>query len=284
MNQADFLYAHPMQFQRGERKVQVKKPGRKVAIRIKHILISIGCVALLFFAIYKLYLFLITWDNLKIRDIQVACPNDRVRDHVLGMTRNMTWGNSFLLDISEIQKKLASYVWVKDVQVRKIFPSSLKIDIAARTPAALIKKETVDLIDEENVVLERAEPSAYPDLPLLLDERNFSQDSQEKLRLTWECLKSLSPEDKKRVEFLDLSDMGDVILQFRGSPTKIKLGAGAFSQNLDYYQRNIARWERELGALEYVDLRFPDRVYFKSQGAQPEAESPPHPVKEAPHA
>jgi cell division septal protein FtsQ len=282
MNRTDFLYAHPMQFQRGERKVRIKKQGRKVSFKVKHILISCACLALLFFSIYKLYFFLITWDKLNIRDVQVACPNEKVKDHVLGMTRNMTWGNIFLLDISKVQKTLESYAWVKDVQVRKTFPASLKIDIAARTPAALIEKETIYLIDEEGIALEQADLSSYPSLPLLLDEGHFSQDSQEKLRLTSECLKGLSPDDKNRVESLDLSDMGDVILRFRGSPTKIKLGADQFAQNLDYYQKNITRWENENGGLEYVDLRFPDRVIFKPLKNQPEPESPPHPVKEAP--
>ena len=282
MNRTDFLYAHPMQFQRGERKVRIKKQGRKVSFKVKHVLVSCACLALLFFSIYKLYFFLITWDKLNIRDVQVACPNEKVKDHVLGMTRNMTWGNIFLLDISEVQKALESYAWVKDVRVRKTFPASLKIDIAARTPAALMEKETIYLIDEEGVALEQADLSAYPGLPLLLDEGHFSQDSQEKLRLTRECLKGLSSEDKSRVETLDLSDAGDVILRFRGSPTKIKLGADQFGQNLDYYQKNIALWESEHGGLEYVDLRFPDRVIFKPLKNQPEAESPPHPLKEAP--
>lgn len=282
MNRTDFLYAHPMQFQRGERKVRIKKQGRKVSFKVKHILISCACLALLFFSIYKLYFFLITWDKLNIRDVQVACPNEKVKDHVLGMTRNMTWGNIFLLDISKVQKTLESYVWVKDVQVRKTFPASLKIDITARTPAALIAKETIYLIDEEGIALEQADLSSYPGLPLLLDEGHFSQDSQEKLRMTRECLKGLSPEDKNRVESLDLSDMGDVILRFRGSPTKIKLGADQFAQNLDYYQKNITRWEDEHGGLEYVDLRFLGRVIFKPLKNQPEPESPPHPVKEAP--
>ncbi len=282
MNRTDFLYAHPMQFQRGERKVRVKKQGRKASLKVNHILISIACLALLFFLFYKLYFFLITWDKLNIRDIQVACLNEKVKDYVLGMTRSMTWGNIFLLDISKVQKRLESYAWVKDVQVRKTFPASLKIDIAARTPAALMEKETIYLIDEEGVALERADLSVYPGLPLLLDEGHFSQDSQEKLRLTRECLKGLSSEDKSRVESLDLSDTGDVILQFRGSPTKIKLGAGQFAQNLDYYRKNIALWESEHGDLEYVDLRFQDRVIFKPLKNQPEAESPPHPLKEAP--
>jgi cell division septal protein FtsQ len=282
MNRTDFLYAHPMQFQRGERKVRVKKQGRKASLKMKHILISIAGLALLFFLFYKLYFFLITWDKLNIRDIQVACLNEKVKDHVLGMTRSMTWGNIFLLDISKVQKRLGSYAWVKDVQVRKTFPASLKIDIAARTPAALMEKETIYLIDDEGVALEQSDLSAYPGLPLLLDEGHFSQDSQEKLRLTRECLKGLSSEDKNRVETLDFSDMGDVILQFRGSPTKIKLGADRFAQNLDYYQNNIVRWESELGGLEYVDLRFPDRVIVKPLKNQPEAASAPHPAKEAP--
>ena len=282
MSQTDFLYVHPMQFQRGERNVQIKKQKRRVALKVKHILVSIGCVALLFFAVYKLYLFLITWNNLNIREVEVASPNETVKNHIRGMTQGMTWGNILLLDISRVQKNLAAYAWVKNVQVRKIFPSALTIDVTARTPAALMKKEITLLIDGEGVALEPADPSAYPGLPLLFDERNFIQDAPEKLRLAWECLKALPDEEKSSVESLDLSDAENVILQFRGSPTKIKLGAADFGRNLSDYKKNIAHLESEHGVLEYIDLRFPDRVYFKPLKAQPEAGALPNPKKEAP--
>jgi cell division protein FtsQ len=282
MSRTDFLYVHPMQFQRGERNVQIKKQKKRVVLTIRHILVSIVCVALLFFAVYKLYLFLITWDNLNVREVEVTSPNETVRNHIRGMIQGMTWGNILLLDISQVQKNLAAYAWVKNVQVRKIFPSALMIDVTARTPAALMKKETTYLIDGEGIVLEPADPSAHPGLPLLFDERNFIQDAAEKLRLAWDCLKALPDEEKSSVESLDLSDAENVILQFRGSPTKIKLGAADFARNLDDCHKNIARLESEYGVLEYIDLRFPDRVYFKPLKVQPEAGALPNPKKEAP--
>jgi len=284
MSQTEFLYVHPMQFQRGERNISIKKPKKRLALKIRHILVSLGCVALVFFGFYKLYLFLITWEDLNIRNIEIACPNEQVRTHIAGLTRGMTWGNIFLVDISKVQKNLAAYPWVKTVQVRKIFPSSLKIDVVARTPAALLKRRAIDLIDGEGVVLEPTDSAAHPDLPILFDAGNFVSDIQEKLHPAWECLRTLSPEDEGTVESLDLSDPANVVLAFRENPTRIFLGADDFARKVAFYRNHKDGWEREYGVLEYVDLRFPDRVYFKTLKTPPApmTDALPNPVKEAP--
>ena len=52
-------------------------------------------------------------------------------------------------------------------------------------------------------------------------------------------------------------------LTLKGQPTRIILGPERFSEELREYLANKDAWESRGGPLEYVDLRFDDRIYFK---------------------
>ena len=153
--------------------------------------------------------------------------------------------------------------WVKEVQVRKIFPSSLKIKIQERHPAALLKKEKegLYLIDEEGVELRIINSAEYEHFPLLIDSNNFEKDYKEKLRIAWECLQSLSPSEKAQIEALDLTDYGNVTIQLKKARTKLILGSDRFSQKFKLFQSSSDQLE-QYGVLEYVDLRIQDRLYI----------------------
>ncbi len=64
------------------------------------------------------------------------------------------------------------------------------------------------------------------------------------------------------IDVLDLSGYKNVVVRFKESTTDLKLGADRFPEKLKSFQD----WRPQLDTfepLEYVDLRFQDRVYFK---------------------
>lgn len=270
MSRTDFLYARSPQFQRGDGRGRIKKATRKISLRLKHVLLSLGLMALLFFAVYKIYSFLISWRYLDIRDVQVTCSDQAVQERIAQTDRRLNWGNILLLDILKVQRRLETDSWIKEARVRKSFPSALKIDIIARKPAALLQRETVVVIDQEGAELENADRIRYPELPLLVDDRRFIQDYPEKIALAWECLNGLPAEEKSRIDILDVSDPRNAVLQFRTEPTRLFLGVDLFGIKIAEYRKNKDRWESSFGELEYVDLRFPDRIYIKPRKTAPE--------------
>jgi hypothetical protein len=62
---------------------------------------------------------------------------------------------------------------------------------------------------------------------------------------------------------LDLCQNDSVSLYLKDQRTKIILGSEGFSQKLKFYQSNRERLETQYGPLDYVDLRFDDRIYLK---------------------
>lgn len=98
--------------------------------------------------------------------------------------------------------------------------------------------------------------------------------------MAWECLKSLSAEDRADAEMLDLSAPRNVVLKFRSGPTRLELGDDLFAQKIALYHEKKVVLQNEFGPPEYVNLRIPDRIYFKPAEPSKEEKKISQPEKE----
>jgi cell division septal protein FtsQ len=266
-------------FQRREEEVKRKKIQRRVKLKLFHILLFFLLLGGTFYSIQRIYLFLISWDNLNIKETIIVCSKDEVREEIQQSLKGKNLGNIFLLDIGHLQEAIRAFRWVEEVRVRKIFPCTLNIEIKERTPFALLKKESLDLIDRWGVELEKVESEETMDLPVLIDSNEFQKDFKEKLKLAWECLSSLSPSEKNLIEVIDLTDCENITVQLKNDETRLVLGNDQYSSKLKLFAAYRAELEK-FGELEYADLRFPRRLYFKLKAATGQ-ESIPSAYKEA---
>lgn len=260
------LPSRSLQFQRGKGKVKLKKIQKKIRLKFKHIFFFFLFLGGIFYLVQRFYLFLISWDHLKVKQIEIVCNKPQGEEEIERFFDGRKLGNILLLDIGQLQEAFTDISWVKEVQVRKIFPSSLKINIKERRPFAILKKEEENLylIDKDGVELEKIDSAEYRHFPLLIDSRYFKSDYEEKIKLAWECLNSFSPSEKEQIEALDLSDYGNVTVLLKKTQTKLILGSGRFGQKLKQFQ-SFGDKLSQYGALEYVDLRIEDRLFIKPQ-------------------
>jgi cell division septal protein FtsQ len=268
-----------IQFRRREKRTKPKRIQKKFKVRLIHILFAFLLLVGLFVLIQQIYLFLITWDNLNVKNIEVTCQKTEVKQEMIQFFQDKRLGNILLVNIDHLQEKLGSHRWVKNICVRKIFPSSLSIEIRERIPVAVVKKDHFYLIDREGVLLERINQEHIGDLPLLVDSDGFQNHYREKLKLAWECLDSLPAQERERLEVLDLSEYANVVVKMEGDDTRLKLGADQFHQKLKTFRQYQPRLEK-FEPLAYVDLRFQDRLYLKAQ-QEPGKDVLPNPRKEA---
>jgi len=256
------LLSQPLQFRRRREKIKTKKIQKRVKVKFIHILFTFLLLASIFFLIQQISLFLISWDHLDVKGIEVRSQKSQVKEDIQAFLAGKHLGNILLLDIGHLQKILAGHRWVEDVCIRKIFPSTLRIEIKERTPKALLKKDDFYLIDKDGVLLEKIDPLKHKGLALLVDSNNFVKDYKEKLELAWQCLDSLTVSDREKIETLDLTDYGNVTAKLKGSETSLILGSDGFSEKLNFFQQWYSQFQR-FESLEYVDLRFGDRLYIK---------------------
>ncbi len=73
----------------------------------------------------------------------------------------------FDVDLDPIQEKIAALPFVQQVQVARLFPSTLEIAIVERQPLALLNKKDLRPVDGDGFVLPRLETRTTFDLPIL---------------------------------------------------------------------------------------------------------------------
>jgi cell division septal protein FtsQ len=219
----------------------------------------------IFYFFQKLYVFLISWDYLNIREIKVICSREDTQKEIEGKLSEQNLGNILLADLVHLQQTIKDHQRIKEVQIRKIFPASLRIEIEEREPVAILQTENLYLIDGEGHLLEKVDSTENLSFPLLIDTDNFQKSYEEKLRLAWECLKSISVSEREKIKTLDLSYFGWVTLYLKDNDTRLVLDYRNFAQNLKFFYEHYHNFKARFGPLEYVDLRFQDRLYLKPQ-------------------
>ncbi|MBU4202440.1 MAG: FtsQ-type POTRA domain-containing protein [Acidobacteria bacterium] len=250
-----------------------RRLSRKKRIRSRHILLLFLAFAVLFVLIQRSYLFLLTWDHLDVRTVEVECGNPALAARIQETLERRYLGNILLLDIQNLRSLIRRNPLVKEVFIRKMFPAALHMEVVQRIPAAYLDKTGIYLIDREGVVIEKTDRSNMGDFPLLTDSGNFKRDMDVKLALAWKCLDDLNPEEKQTVAVLDFSRRGEVSVYCRNGEEEIRLDADSFASQFRFYLLHRDMFHT-FGRLRTVDMRFPDRVYLRPTSGTNGHESP----------
>jgi len=251
-----------MQFRRKGKQETAKKVKRKIKLKARHFLIYFLFVGGFFFGVQKTYLFLISWDRLHVTSVEIQCSREAIKKDIERFLQGKNLGNLLLCDIGTLKEVILSHPWIKEVHMRKDFPSTVNIIITERRPAALMMCESLYLIDREGVKLQKVDPEHPGQYPLFIDEANFEHDAQAKLGLAWTCLDSLKQIKEVEVAVVDLSEYDSVKVKLKGSSTWIIFGRDHYREKMDFFLARQAVLH-QYGSLEYVDLRFNDRLYIK---------------------
>ncbi len=251
-----------MHFRRKDKQTKAKKVKRKIRLKARHFLIYFLFVAGLFIGIQKTYLFLISWEKLNVTSVDIQCTREGVKKDIERFLHGKNLGNLLLLDIGALKESLLSHPWIKDVHMRKTFPSAVNIIVRERIPVALMMREALYLIDKEGVRLQKVDPKHPGKYPLFIDDTNFEYDAQAKMDLAWACLDSLKQRKDIEVAVIDLSEYDNAKVKLKDSSTWIIFGSDHIREKMDFF---LARQSvlYQYGTLEYVDLRFKDRLYIK---------------------
>lgn len=261
---ANVFTSEPLQFRRKDKKTKPKKVQRRIKLKFRHIFFSFLLICGVFTLFQRAYLFLISWEKLNVDRIEVSSTREQIAGDIRTFLEGKHLGNLLILDIHTLKEKLTAHPWIKDIRVRKNFPSTLKIAIKERTPAALLQKNHVCLIDRDGVTLQKVGSLNTWDLPLFVDSKKFAENIDEKLDLGWALLDSFDPSEREKIAVIDLTEYENAKVQLEESTTWIILGGGRFQERIKLYRAQESLFN-PYGPLEYVDLRFEERIYIKPQ-------------------
>lgn len=182
--------------------------------------------------------------------------------------------NLLLVDLARVRAKLLDSRWVADVTVRRVFPSTVDIRVVEREPIAIARLgQQLYLVDEAGVIIDEYGPQ-YGDLDLPIVDGMAAPKREggpaidpARAQLTARFLRSLAarPELLRALSQVNVAVADNVVVLLGDDPTFLHLGDELFAERIQTYLEMTPVLAERNRDVEYVDLRFGNRVFAKDR-------------------
>lgn len=181
--------------------------------------------------------------------------------------------NIFSIHLGRLAREVETHRWVQSCSIKRILPDRLRIRVKEKVPAGLVRHgDRLLLVDGRGAVIEESPVSeawrgTFPLLTGFSGETAWEAHQgrvRESLPLV-ELLRSMEQAQViPRVAKIDMTELNNTRIWFTGREYPVLMGDEGFTDKLARY-RMIEKTieERHGDNLQYVDLRFRDRVIVK---------------------
>ena len=260
--------------ERNFRRARVNPTRRKAARRwFSWRLVRVtGASALAIYTCYRAAHLVVSADRLQVRRIEVRGNVRLSSGEIQALVDGLRGTNILTADLTEYRRRLTESPWVADVALRRVLPSTVEVFVSERRPIGLCRMgSNLYLIDERGTVIDEFGPQyAEFDLPILdglLRARGPGQPAIDEARaaLAARALASLGArrELARRVSQIDVSDPHNAIVLLDNDPALLHLGDDKFLERLQSYVDLADALRDRVPDIDYVDLRFDERVYVR---------------------
>ena len=180
------------------------------------------------------------------------------------------------IDLEAWRERLLSAPWVAEAAIRRVLPGTLAVTIEERQPMGVGRlDDTLFLIDDSGTIIDEFGPNyAELDLPVIdgLASPRGGDTLVERTRaaLAGRLVAELQrrPELSQRISQIDVSDGRDAVVVLKGDAAHVRVGDSRFAERLQSYLDLAPTLREQVPDIDYVDLRFDERVYVKSHDAR----------------
>jgi len=252
------------------------KPGKRRASK-RHVSWRaariVATVALVTYATYRACDLVLSAAALRIQHITVK-GNARLSEGEVRTLADGIRGTSILTaDLTAFRRRLLESPWVADVALRRVLPSTVEVFVSERTPIGLCRiKNQLYLVDRGGTVIDEFGPQyAGFDLPIidgLVRPPASGQPALDERRADFAArvLEAIAPRTDlaRRISQIDVSDLHDAVVLIEGDAALLHLGEDRFLERLQSYIDVASALRDRVHDIDYVDLRFDDRLYVRS--------------------
>jgi cell division protein FtsQ len=255
------------------RRAHVKPaPRRQARERWLAILRATIFLSIVGYALYRAATMALSSEALTVTHITVDGNSRMSKGEVLALLDGLHGANLLLADLDDWREKLLRSPWVAEASIRRVFPGSVNVAIAERQPLGIGRiNDGLYLVDQRATVIDEYGPN-YAELDLPLIDGLASAGSHDGLlidesraRLAGLMLAELQrrPDLAKRVSQIDVTDAHDAAVLLKGDTTLVRIGESHFVERLQSYLDLAPALRERVPAIDYVDLRFDERVYVR---------------------
>jgi cell division protein FtsQ len=211
---------------------------------------------------------------LRIDHIVVRGNKQLSSGEVIAVLNGLRGENIVSADLTAWRRRLLSSPWVRDAALRRSLPSTVDVMVSERAPIGIGRINSgLYLVDDRGVVIDEYGPKyADVDLPIIdgltawADASTAADESRAGLAARVVAALWPQPSVARRLSQIDVTDLHNAAVILSGDPAVIYVGEDRFLQRLQSYLDLSAALRARVPDIDYVDLRFDDRIYVRPAG------------------
>ena len=185
--------------------------------------------------------------------------------------------NILTVELAEWRRRLMTSPWVEDVTLRRMLPSRVDVAIRERRPLGIGRVAgTLYLVDAHGVVIDEYGPKYGDfDLPIIdglsgkpTAEGNAVDEGRTLLAARVITALQSRPDLARRVSQIDVTDAHDAVVILEGDTAMLRLGEQEFADRIQGYLDLVPALRERVSDIDYVDMRFDDRLYVRPVGGR----------------
>lgn len=209
---------------------------------------------------------------LAVDDIRVRGNQHLARGEVMALLAGLPGQHILFTDLELWRRRVLNSPWVEQAALRRVLPSTVEVVIRERRPVAIGRlRGDLYLVDESGLVIDEYGPAyAQFDLPIvdgLADVPSSGGPTVDPARasLASRLIDTLKahPDLFRRVSQIDVSNARDAVVLLDKDPALVHVGDAEFAERLQSYVDLYEALHARFPEIEYVDLRFENRVYVR---------------------
>lgn len=210
--------------------------------------------------------------GLQVRKIAVH-GNVRVSSgQVQAMIDGLRGSSILTADLDSYRRRLKDSPWVADVAMRRVLPSTVEVFVSERRPIGLCRfRDTLYLVDATGMLIDEFGPQYSEfDLPIidgLIRSPSSGDPSVDESRAEFasRVIDAFAPRKDiaETISQIDVRDVHNAIVMLQDDPALLHLGDEKFLERLQSYVDLAPALREQVRDIDYVDLRFGQRVYVR---------------------
>jgi cell division septal protein FtsQ len=213
----------------------------------------------------------------------VVRGNDRLsKGEVLAVLNGLRGESLVWTDLDRWRTRLLASPWVRDAALRRSLPSTVEVVVSERQPIGIGRiNGDMYLVDERGVIIDQYSPQ-YADLDLpIIDGLSASPSvrgsmtdaARAELAARVIAAVRMKPHVARRLSQVDVTDVHNATVILNGDQAVLELGEDQFLARLQAYLDLAPTLRERVADIDYVDLRFDDRIYVRPAANKLEARS-----------
>jgi cell division protein FtsQ len=235
----------------------------------------VAMVVLLTFGVYEAVTLAFTTPLLRVKRIAVHGNVRLSSGQVQALVEDLRGTSMLRVDLDAFRRRLNESPWVANVALRRVLPSTIEVFVSERRPVGLCRLgQELYLVDETGVVIDQFGPQyAEFDLPIIdglvnsAGSGGAAQGSIDPRRaeLAARAIGSIArnAQISSRLSQIDVTDVHDAVVLLEGDSALLHLGNDAFLERVQAYLDLSGALRERVEQIDYVDLRFDQRVYVR---------------------